>query len=238
MKLYSAPLSMFGAKAQIALLEKGIHFELEMVPYSLAETYRPKHPEVLRINPKGQVPVLKDGDLELFDSTQIFEYLEDRYPEPALWPRDAKERAGVRLLEHLADEVFFPHVATLMKLMGRRDSDEARDAVTSIRAFQARLDARLATQDYLAGNFTYAAIAVFMAQLFAAFVMVVREPGLARLAEWWSRVAARPSVRTVAVPMLEYLRTQGGPVPPGLLEADDGSAGGKPADTPALPSRG
>ena len=58
MKLYSGPLSMFGAKAEIALREKGIDFELVMVPFEMKTLYQPKHPEVARINPKRQVPVL------------------------------------------------------------------------------------------------------------------------------------------------------------------------------------
>jgi glutathione S-transferase len=61
MKLYTGPLSVFGAKAEIALREKGIPFELIMVRFDRATHYEPKHPEVLRINPKGQVPVLVDG---------------------------------------------------------------------------------------------------------------------------------------------------------------------------------
>ncbi len=67
---------MFGAKAEIAAHEKGLAFELIMVPFEMKTLYQPKHPEVLRINPKRQVPVLIDGDLEIFDSTQIFEYIE------------------------------------------------------------------------------------------------------------------------------------------------------------------
>ena len=78
MKLYSGPLSMFGAKAEIAAHEKGLDFELVMVPFEMKRLYEPKHPDVLRINPKRQVPVLIHGDLEIFDSTQIFEYFEDR----------------------------------------------------------------------------------------------------------------------------------------------------------------
>ena len=58
--IFSGPLSMFGAKVQIAALEKGIAFELVMVPFDRDDNYSPKHPEVLRINPKGQVPVLID----------------------------------------------------------------------------------------------------------------------------------------------------------------------------------
>ena len=48
-----------------------------MVPFDMQRLYEPKHPEVLRINPKRQVPVLIHDGLEIFDSTQIFEYLED-----------------------------------------------------------------------------------------------------------------------------------------------------------------
>jgi glutathione S-transferase len=80
MKLYSGPLSMFGAKVEIAAREKGLDFELVMVPFEMKTLYEPKHPEVSRINPKRQVPVLVDDDpggaLELFDSTQIFEHFE------------------------------------------------------------------------------------------------------------------------------------------------------------------
>ena len=114
--LYSGPLSMFGAKAQIAALEKGLRFDLVMVPFEFGPGYSPKHPEVLRINPKKQVPVLVDGELEIFDSTQIFEYLEDLQPDPPLWPRDLHARARARLLELNSDEVYFPHVIKLMGL--------------------------------------------------------------------------------------------------------------------------
>ena len=44
MKLYSGPLSMFGAKAQIAALEKGLDFELIMVSFEMKRLYHPKHP--------------------------------------------------------------------------------------------------------------------------------------------------------------------------------------------------
>jgi glutathione S-transferase len=61
--LYSAPLSMFGAKVEIAAREKGLDIELVMVAYHSATGYHPRHPEVVRINPKQQVPVLVHGDL-------------------------------------------------------------------------------------------------------------------------------------------------------------------------------
>jgi glutathione S-transferase len=119
-RLFSGPLSMFGAKAQIACLEKGLDVETVMVPFGMKELYQPKHPEVLRINPKRQVPVLIHGDVEIFDSTQIFEYLEDLKPQPALWPEDVAARARARLLEHKSDEVYFPPVIRLMGLQDNR----------------------------------------------------------------------------------------------------------------------
>ncbi|MGH6816633.1 MAG: glutathione S-transferase family protein, partial [Hyphomicrobiaceae bacterium] len=87
MKLYAGPLSLFSRKVEIALYEKGLSFERVPVPFSQTAGYSPKHPEVLAANPKGQVPVLVDGDLTLYDSTVILEYLEDAYPVPALYPR-------------------------------------------------------------------------------------------------------------------------------------------------------
>ena len=92
-KLYSGPLSLFSRKVEIALHEKGLPFERVMVPFSQERGYAPKHPDVLAANPSGQVPVLVDGGLTLFDSTVIFEYLEDAYPDPPLYPVDAKARA-------------------------------------------------------------------------------------------------------------------------------------------------
>jgi glutathione S-transferase len=103
MMLYSGPLSLFSRKVEIALREKGLAFDREMVAFSQAKGYQPKHPAVLAANPKRQVPVLIDSDLTLFDSTLIFEYLEDAYPATPLFPREAKDRARCRLLELTAD---------------------------------------------------------------------------------------------------------------------------------------
>src|SRR5712671_6086889 len=105
MKLYCGPLSLFSRKVEIALHEKGLPYEREMVAFTQAKGYSPKHPAVVAGNPKAQVPVLVDGDLTLFDSTLIFEYLEDTRPKPALWPADPKMRARARLVELTADEI-------------------------------------------------------------------------------------------------------------------------------------
>src|SRR3954470_23619322 len=91
--LYVGPLSLFSRKVEIALREKGLDYERVMVPFTQEVGYQPKHPVVLQHNPKRQVPVLVEGDLALFDSTLIFEYLEDAYPTPPLYPAEARARA-------------------------------------------------------------------------------------------------------------------------------------------------
>jgi glutathione S-transferase len=213
MKLYTAPLSMFGAKVQIAALEKGLAFDFVMVPFDRDDRYEPKHPEVLRINPKRQVPVLIDGAVELFDSTQIFEYLEDIAPEPPLWPGNAAERALARQLEHLADEVFFPHVIRLMGLQHDMQSEAAVAACAGCARFYERMEERLAHGDHLAGAYSFADIALYMAHVFADRKGAGMTAATPRLVAWRDRIGTRPPVREVVGRMMAFLASQGRPVP-------------------------
>jgi glutathione S-transferase len=216
MKLFTGPLSMFGAKAQIAALEKGIAIEAVMVPFDKDDNYLPKHPEVLRINPKRQVPVLIDGEVELFDSTQIFEYLEDAAPEPPLWPREIAGRARARQVEHLSDEVFFPHVIKLMGLQHDMRSEAAVAACAACARFYEQLEERLAHAEYLAGPYSFADIAFYMAQVFADRKGAGMTDATPRLLAWRERVGARPAVRAVVGPMMRFLASEGRPVPAAL----------------------
>jgi glutathione S-transferase len=211
--LYSGPLSMFGAKAQIAALEKGLDFELVMVPFDFEKLYAPKHPEVLRVNPKKQVPVLVDGDLALFDSTQIFEYLEDLQPQPALWPPDVRERARARLLEHKSDEVYFPHIIRLMGLQSQLQEEPARVAIAGARQYCLDMEAQLAGREWLAGSYGYADIAFYMATLFGERLGAPLTSDMPRLLAWRDRMTARPPVGQVAGAMGRYLASVGRPVP-------------------------
>lgn len=212
-RLYSGPLSMFGAKAQIAAHEKGLDFELVMVPFDMARLYEPKHPDVLRINPKRQVPVLIHGDLEIFDSTQIFEYLEDLRPDPPLWPGGAAARARARRLELESDEVYFPPIIRLMGLQDRPQDPAATAAREAAARFYERMEEVVAGRDYLAGAYSYADIAFYMAQLFGARMGAPMTDATPRLLAWRDRVSARPAVRRVVGAMAAYLVSQGRPLP-------------------------
>ncbi len=204
---------MFGAKAQIGALEKGIDFELVMVPYESLRGYAPKHPEVLRINPKGQVPILVDGDLEIFDSTQIFEYLEDLQPTPALWPRDAKARARARLLEHKSDEIYFPHIIKLMGLQQELRGEAAVAAIEAANRYYAEMEKLLSRDEWLCGTFSFADIAFFMAALFGERQSAPLTSATPALLAWRTRMMRRPSVNAVTAAMAAWLHGAGRPVP-------------------------
>ena len=208
MKLYSGPLSMFGAKAEIALREKGFDFELEMVPFEMKVLYEPRHPEVVRINPKRQVPVLIDGDLELFDSTQIFEYLESLKRDPPLWPSEPRARARARLLEHKSDEVYFPQI---VRLMSDSKAPGAHDAAAR---FHEDMERTIGGQELIAGAYGYVDIAFYMAQLFGERMGAPVSDDLPRLRAWRDRMSARPAVRQVAGAMGRYLLSIGRTLPP------------------------
>lgn len=207
MKLYSAPLSLFARKVEIALAEKGLLFERVMVPFTQTEGYRPKDPAVLTANPKGQVPVLEDDGLALFDSTVIFEYLEDAHPTPPLYPATPREKAECRLLELYADEVFFTPLRALLYRTGprstdpdrrARDREEALKAEAVIAGHYGEIDRRLGERDFLCGEaFTAADIAMFLMVLYSLRLAGPPITGHPRLSAWYRRIAARPSVAPV-----------------------------------------
>jgi glutathione S-transferase len=213
MTIYSGPLSMFGAKVQIAALEKGLDFDLVMVAYDSVLGYAPKHPEVLRINPKGQVPVLTHGELEIFDSTQIFEYLEDLRPNPPLWPRDITTRARARRLEHQSDEIYFAHIIRLMNLEEHLDDPVALASIQAATAYYIEMEKALNANAWLARDYSFADIAFYMAALFGERRGAPVTAATPRLLEWRERMTQRPAVRAVAGTMARWLKAAGRPVP-------------------------
>jgi len=202
MHLYSGPLSLFARKVEVALAEKGLGFTRTMVPFTQTKGYSPKHEAVLAANPKGQVPVLVDGDLTLYDSTVILEYLEDAYPEPALYPTSAAARGRCRLLELEADEVLLVPVRKLMFRTEPPGPDAARRAQQEREASEAEavigrhlreLDRRLEGREFLCGGFTVADIATFMIVHYAVRLGGPPIARLGNLSRWYYQLAERPA---------------------------------------------
>jgi len=206
MQLYSAALSLFSRKVEIALAEKGLAFDRVMVPFTQTVGYSPKHPEVLAINPKGQVPVLIDGDLKLYDSTVILEYLEDAYPTPALYPASPRERAQCRLWDVYADEILLAPVRALMHRTGPRPADPQRwldlEAAAEVAKGQiaqhfAHIDAQLMGKPYLCGAFSVADIALFTTVLYSQRLGGPSVKGYAALHSWYGNLSSRAAFARV-----------------------------------------
>jgi len=98
LKLYDAGACPFCARVRIVLEEKGLAYETVEIDLRNRPSW------VYDLNASGKVPVLDDGFV-LPESAVIMEYLEERYPEPALLPADAAARARARLAVFRFDEL-------------------------------------------------------------------------------------------------------------------------------------
>lgn len=221
MKLYSGPLSLFSRKVEIALHEKGLAFERIEVAFSQTKGYSPKHPEVLKANPKGQVPVLMDGDVVVYDSTVILEYLEDAYPIPPLYPKAPAERVRCRLFDVFGDEIMLAALRPLMHRTEPRPADpeiwnakeaKAREAEPVLARHFADLDRELQGRDYLCGSFSAADIAVFMAVFWTRRLAGASLTGHGDLKAWYERLSVRPAFATVIEQIREADRKLSAPV--------------------------
>ena len=116
-RLYSAKICPFAQRSRMALLEKGLDFELIEVDLDN------KSAEFLAVSPYGRVPALIDGDDQVYESGVINEYLEEVYPEPHLMPAEPGLRAQVRLWTDYCNTTFLPHYYDLLT-----EQDEAKAA--------------------------------------------------------------------------------------------------------------
>ena len=178
--LYDADRCPYCARVRIALAEKGV--EYETVEVDLAD--RPSW--IYEKNPLGRVPVLEEDAFVLPESAVINEYLEERYPEPALWPADAAERAFGRLLVFRFDQLSSPYYAL------RREEEGARERLD---AELAKLDAVLDAQPYLSGReYGLADIAYVPWILRGRDRMGVELGAFSALAAWLERLSERPAI--------------------------------------------
>jgi len=119
MKLYNAMLSPFAARCRMQIYAKGLEVDFEEAWGDFTRE------ELVLKNPMGKVPVLEDGALVLPESDTICEYLEDRFPEPAMRPEDDAARAIMRLLSRLTDFYVFEALSPLFGHLSRKTRDQA-----------------------------------------------------------------------------------------------------------------
>ena len=107
MVLYSGTTCPFSHRCRFVLFEKGMDFEIRDV-----DLYN-KPEDIAVMNPYGQVPILVERDLILYESNIINEYIDERFPHPQLMPGDPVDRARVRLFLLNFEKELFIHVNSL-----------------------------------------------------------------------------------------------------------------------------
>lgn len=178
--LYDADRCPYCARVRIALAEKGIEYETVEVDLDDRPAW------IYEKNPLGRVPVLEEDTFALAESAVIDEYLDDRYPEPPLWPADPAERALGRMLVFRFDELSRPYYAL------RRGEDGAADRLD---VALGELDALLEGRPFLSGReFGLADIAYVPWILRARDRLDVDLSRFSALADWLARLEVRPSI--------------------------------------------
>lgn len=195
--LYESPASSYVQKVKIALREKNIPFTTK-VPEDLVS--KATSGPLRSANPRIEVPVLLDGDLQIFDSTVILEYLEDKWPTPSILPRDPAGRARARMIEDICDNEYeatnwgLGEIAWFKRAEGDLAAELQRQGKHHIETFYAWLTGLLGSDKYFGGaEFGWADAAVAPVLNRSRVMGIPPAPGSA-LAEWLVRIKERPSV--------------------------------------------
>jgi len=191
--IFDDVFSPYARKVRIALYEKDVPFERVRALHGDCN-----RTDFIDVNPRAEVPALIDGDFSLYDSTVICEYLEDRYPEPALYPADPRERAKCRLIEDIADtQLDAATYAIAIVELGRGESHaEMHEAAgRDVDRIYAMLEESLGGGPYFCGSYSLADIAIAPHVMAATFLGFAVDPARhPNLAQWAERVQARPAV--------------------------------------------
>jgi glutathione S-transferase len=157
LRLYRFPFSTNVERVALALAHKGV--EVESVPVDPAD-----RSEVVRISGQELVPVLVDGDTVISDSTAILEHLEQRFPEPPLYPSDPARRAELRLFVDWFNRAWKRPPNEIVAEEAKPEPDLARIAALEAEIAGALpvFEELLAGRDYLFGEeLTAADVAAF-----------------------------------------------------------------------------
>jgi glutathione S-transferase len=203
-RLYYYPLSPFARKVRVALEEKQLSFERIFVNLARGEQHGP---EYLRLNPHGRVPALADGNVVLYESAAIIEYLEERYPEVPLLPEGAAERARVRALQMVSDSRFSRMLGPLLfeRIAENRSVEEqmlVERAHDSVKWHLEWLEAELTGREWLVDGFSVADVAFGCS--FETLLRYYEMPErYSSLWDWLRRLRARPTWKYArSIPMI------------------------------------
>lgn len=196
-EIVSSMTCPFAQRTRMALLEKGI-------AYSVTEINLDAKPDwFLAISPYSKVPLLRDGDTVIFESSVIGEYLEEVCPLPPLMPDDPVNRAKMRIWVDFANVRFIPHVYKLLMAQG---ADAQAHRADLLLAALRQMEDHLASDDagafWIGDRLTYADLAFY--PHLERFCAVEHYRGVAipadcsRLQRWLAMMSERDSARQLA----------------------------------------
>jgi len=197
-KLYDFKSSPNCQRVKIVLAEK--HLSYEIVPIDLRAQAQ-KTPDYLKLNPYGKVPVLTDDDTVLYESCIINEYLEEKYPNPPLLPKEPGKKAKARILIDYGMAHFDgPYQKLRMELT--KDSKEQNQQVidgakNDLKRLLQRFESEIGDQPYLTGDFSLVDADLLPRLSRLEGFGVLPDPSLPRLGKYMERMKARPSVKAV-----------------------------------------
>lgn len=208
-KLHCFDRSPYGWKARVVLAEKNVPYELVAPPPNKNEDAR-----FAKMNPFRLTPVLELEDgRTIYESTVVAEYLEDRYPTPAMLPKDPYERARVRMIEDTTDQYLlaasrkftmaqYEYAPPLLKPKpaAQVDHKALEEAKIEIHGHLARLEKELAGRTFFGGDMFSIADAGLLSPLTMGWVTlgILPDPKYPNIAAWTKRVMERASYKASA----------------------------------------
>jgi glutathione S-transferase len=202
---------------RMVLLEKGLTLPKEEVNLIGGENRQAPYTDR---NPGGQVPALElDDGRMLAETVAIFEYLEEKHPNPPLIGRTPEERAETRMwqrrielkiTEHLYNGFRFAEGIELFRPRMRVLPEAADGLKAVVRDNLQWLDGLMAGREFVAGSrFTVADVILFCAVDFGRSVGQVPDPALKNVGAWFERMSKRPSAAGSLHPMSEAVGSRG-----------------------------
>ena len=162
-ELYWGSGSPFAWRVMLMLEVKGLSYESKLLEFSKGDH---KAPAYLKLNPRGKVPTLKDGDFVLYESLAIMSYLDRKYPDPPLFGKTPEE-TGLIWRELAESESYVISagdkiVRPIFFGKGLEKVEEIQEAAQTLRNELKLMDDRLAGSQWLVGsNISAADIGVF-----------------------------------------------------------------------------
>lgn len=192
MKLYHRPDCPFCWKVRIFLIEAGI--DVQEATIKLGE----RHPDIMANNPNGTVPMFVDGDLILWESAVIIEYLVDKFPGSTLMPGSPEQRAEVRQIhsysDHKIGKSLFPYIKQVRESAPHKATDELYQSTSAAwHEIQKRLAIILDRRDFFGAGFSAAECALVPRFSLALTYGLTLNEGNHNLKEWFRRCVKRPS---------------------------------------------